>query len=94
MEDLDAKLKKYSEFLPELMDRLEQDLVTEAFSLWEGFCAFCEQSMVVSAEKAATVVLEPAVDRIEELKSRAERLEIEADAETVEQIREGLAEMW
>jgi hypothetical protein len=94
MEELDAKVEKYGEFLPELMDRLERELTREAFSLWEGFCAFCEQSMGVSAEKVATVVLEPAVGRIEDLKSRAERLEIEAEAETVEQVREGLAEIW
>jgi hypothetical protein len=94
MEELDAKVDKYGELLPELMDRIERDLTTEAFSLWEGFCAFCEESMGVAAEKVATVVLAPDVDRIEDLKSRAERLETEADAETVEQIREGLAETW
>ena len=33
-------------------------------------------------------------DRIENLKRRAERLELEAEAETVEEIREGLAESW
>lgn len=94
MEELDAKVEKYGELLPELMDRLERELTREAFSLWEGFCAFCEQSMGVSAEKVAAVVLEPALERIESLKSRAERLEIEADAETVEQVRDGLAEIW
>jgi len=40
------------------------------------------------------VVLETVVDRIENLKSLAERLELEADTETVEQIREGLRETW
>jgi hypothetical protein len=33
-------------------------------------------------------------DRIEDLKRRAERLELEPEADTVEQIREGLAESW
>jgi hypothetical protein len=40
------------------------------------------------------VVLEPLADRIEHLKRRAERLELKAEAETVEEIKEGLAESW
>ena len=40
------------------------------------------------------MVLEPAVGRIEDLKSLAERLELEPDAETVEEVREGLQESW
>jgi len=50
--------------------------------------------MGVAAEKVAAVLLEPVVGRIEEMKARAERLGLEPDAETVEEIREGLAEMW
>jgi hypothetical protein len=34
------------------------------------------------------------VSRIEYLKSLAERLELEADVQTVKEIREGLAESW
>ncbi len=94
MQELDATAEKYGELLPELMDRLERDLATEAFSLWEGYRAFCEESVGVAAEKVAAVVLEPAAERLEGLKSRAERLKIEAEAETVEQVREGLAEAW
>jgi hypothetical protein len=41
----------------------------------------------VPAEKVIAVVLEPVVKRIEDLKSRAERLELEPDTETVEQMR-------
>ena len=50
--------------------------------------------MGVAAEKVVAVVFEPAAERIEGLKERAERLEVEAEAETVEQVREGLAETW
>ena len=77
-ESLEATVEKYGEFLPELLDRLERELATDALSLWEGFAAFCDESVGVPA------------DRIEDLKSRAERLELEPKAETVEQIREGL----
>jgi hypothetical protein len=38
--------------------------------------------------------LEPVAGRIEDLEARAERLGLEPDAETVEKIREGLAESW
>jgi hypothetical protein len=38
--------------------------------------------------------LEVGVERIEELEALAERLELEPDAETVKEIREGLEEAW
>ncbi len=40
------------------------------------------------------MVLEPVIDRIADMKARAERLGVEADAETVEEIREGLTATW
>jgi hypothetical protein len=94
IERLDATVEKYGEFLPELLDRLERELATSALSQWEGFCAFCEESVGVPAESVIAVVLEPVANRIEDLKDRAERLELEATSETVEEIREGLAESW
>ena len=94
METLEATVEKYGEFLPELLDRLERELATDALSLWEGFAAFCEESVGVQAESVVAVVLEPVAGRIEDLKSRAERLELEPVSETVEQIKEGLAESW
>lgn len=39
-------------------------------------------------------MLEPITEQIEALKGRAERLEVEPDPATVEEIREGLAETW
>jgi hypothetical protein len=72
----------------------ERELATNALSLWEGFAAFCEESVGVPAESVVAVVLEPVVDRIEDLKEHAERLKLKPNAETVEEIREGLAESW
>jgi hypothetical protein len=94
MEELEARVEEYGKFLPELLDRLERELARDALSLWEGFAAFCEEIVGVPAESVVAVVLEPVADRIEDLKRRAERLELEAEAETVEEIREGLAESW
>jgi hypothetical protein len=63
-------------------------------SLWAGFCAFCEECVGVEAQKVAAVVLEPVAGRIKDLEVRAKRLGLEADPETVEEIREGLRESW
>jgi hypothetical protein len=48
----------------------------------------------VEAGALLKVVLEAGVERIEELEDLAERLELEPDAESAEEIREGLAEAW
>jgi hypothetical protein len=69
-------------------------VVGRAFSIWSGYAAFCEESMSVAAEKIAAVVLSPVMDRIEDMKIRAKRLGVEPNADTVEEIREGLAETW
>ena len=50
--------------------------------------------MGVPPEGVVAVVLEPVAAQIEGLKDRAERLELEAKAETAEEIRGGLAESW
>jgi hypothetical protein len=48
----------------------------------------------VAPEKVAAVILEPAIERIEDMRGRAARLGLEADAQTVEEVRGGLAEAW
>jgi hypothetical protein len=87
-EDLDAK------FIPDLMDRLEREVATEALSIWEGFSTFCNEDMSLSPEKVLKVVVEPGLEHVEEMKARAERLGLEPDEEIATAIREGLAESW
>jgi hypothetical protein len=94
MDGLEATVEEYLGFVPEVLDRLERSLASDALSLWAGFCAFCEECVGVEAQKVAAVVLEPVAGRIEDLEVRAKRLGLEADAETVEEIREGLRESW
>jgi hypothetical protein len=94
MEELHAAVEKDGELLPQILEKVERELARDALSLWEGFCRFCDERVGVPAEKVVAVVLEPVADRIEELQHRAERLELEPDTETVEQIRKGLAENW
>jgi hypothetical protein len=94
MDGLEATVEEYLGFVPEVLDRLERSLASDALSLWKGFCAFCEECVGVEAQKVAAVVLEPVAGRIEDLEVRAERLGLEADPVTVEEIREGLRESW
>jgi hypothetical protein len=94
IEELGRTVEKYGEFLPKLLEKLEREIATNALTLWEGFASFCEESVGVPAEKVITVVLEVLADRVEDLKDRARSLELEANAEAVEEIREGLAETW
>ena len=94
MDALEATACEYLGFLPEVLDRLERSLASDALSLWKGFCAFCEECVGVGAQKIVAVVLEPVAGRIEDLEARAERLGLKPDAETVEKIREGLTESW
>jgi hypothetical protein len=93
-EELEAVAGQYNKFFPEILEELERRCVKEALSIWSGYAAFCEQSVGVDAEKLAAVVLEPLVGGIEEMKARAGRLGVEAEASVVEQMREGLAEAW
>ncbi|HEV2091705.1 MAG TPA: hypothetical protein VGR18_00920 [Rubrobacter sp.] len=93
-DELEATLKSYGHFLPEVLDKMERELATSAWSLWEGFSAFCRDVVGVDAEKVAAVILEPVEDRVRGIQARAERLGLELDADAVEEIREGLAEAW
>ncbi len=87
-------MERFCALLPEVLDKLERTCASEALTLWTGYAAFCEESMGVPAEKIAAVVLEPAMEKIRGMKARAERPGIEANAETVEEIREGLGGAW
>ena len=93
-DELEGVAEQYNKFFPEVLDELERRCVGEAFSIWTGYSAFCREYMGVAPEKVATVVLEPAMGRIKDAELRAERLGVEADAQTVEEMREKLAEAW
>src|SRR5215213_10023788 len=80
-DEVEAVAEQYNKFLPEVLDELERRCVKEAFGIWSGYAAFCEESAGVSAEKIATVVLEPVMGRIEDMKLRAEQLGVKANAE-------------
>jgi hypothetical protein len=93
-DELEAVAEVYNKFLPDVLDELERRCLRQAFSIWSGYAAFCEEIAGVAAEKLAAVVLAPVVGGIEDMRARVERLGVESDAELVEQIREGLTEAW
>jgi len=93
-EHLEWKVEHYGGAVPELMDRMERKVATEALSIWEGFAAFCREDMNLSPEKVLKVTVQPGLERIEDLKVRAERLELEPEPEITAAIRNGLTESW
>ena len=93
-DEVEAVAEQYNKFLPEVLDELERRCVKEAFGIWTGYAAFCEESVGVSAEELAAVVLAPLVEGIGEMRARAGRLGVEVDENLVGQVREGLAEAW
>ena len=93
-DELETVAKQYNRFFPDVLDELERRSVREAFGIWGGYAAFCQESAGVSAEKLAAVILSPLVERIDDMKARAKRLGVEPEVDVVEQVREGLAEAW
>ena len=91
-DELEATVEEFGGFLPEVLDKLERACVSQAFTLWTAYTAFCDESVGVAAENIATVILEPVMDRIEDMKARAERLGVEADPDTVEEMRQALGQ--
>jgi hypothetical protein len=94
MDEIQAKVKKYGELLPELMDRLERDLASEALGVWDAFSSFCEEEMGLSAEKLLQATFRPALEDVMWFKDLCERLELEADHAAVEECREALGAHW
>ncbi len=92
--ELQIVTDKSREFLTEILNKLERRAVGEALTAWTGYAAFCEERAGVDPEKLVGVIFPPVLEQIREMKGRAERLGAEPDAETVEEIREGLAETW
>jgi hypothetical protein len=94
MDEIEAKVEKYGELLPELMDRLERELATGAFAVWEAFSGFCEEEMGLSAEKLLQATFEPALEDVDWFKDLSGRLELEADPGAVAEYRGDLGAHW
>jgi hypothetical protein len=93
-EGIRENIELATSILPQTLEALERQQAKHALTLWSGFAAFCEECMGVEATTILKVVLEAGVECVKELEDLAERLELEPEAETVEEIKEGLAEAW
>jgi hypothetical protein len=93
-EKVDELAESGASVLPEILEGLERQQATHALTIWRGFRAFCEDRMGLEATKILGVTLEPSLERVEELEAMSERLELEPDEESVEEIRDELAEAW
>jgi hypothetical protein len=93
-EKVDELAKSGVSVLPEILDGLERQQATYALTIWHSFGAFCEDRMGLAATKVLGVALEHSLKRIEELEAMAQRLDLEPDVESAEEIRKDLAEAW
>jgi excisionase family DNA binding protein len=73
---------------------LERQQAAHALTIWRGFGAFCQDRLGLGATKILGVALEHSLERIEELEEMADRLGLEPDEESAQEIGEDLAEAW
>jgi hypothetical protein len=83
-----------SSIMPEVLDGLESKEAARALTVWRGFGAFCDETLALDPLKVLRVVQEAGAGRVEKLEALAGRLNLEPDADTVEQVRQGLREAW
>jgi hypothetical protein len=93
LEALNARLQEV-DILPTLLDRLEREVVQEAWAVWEAFATFSKSSLDIEPEKLLKAVFEPMLAGVEDLKRRREELALEADKEQMAAYGQMLAEAW
>jgi hypothetical protein len=80
--------------MPELTEELKRSIAERGFSVWAAFKGFCAEEMGLEAGVLLGALAEPMADGVRELEEIAERLEVEPDAETVEDCAATLRESW
>jgi hypothetical protein len=83
-----------ADIMPELLSRLEQQTVRQAWTLWETFACFARESLEVAPEKLIKALFEPALSGIEDLKERKERLGVEPDEGRGAEYEAAFSETW
>jgi hypothetical protein len=83
-----------ADIMPELLSRLEQQTVQQAWTLWETFACFARESLEVAPEKLIKALFEPALSGIEDLKERKERLGVEPDEGRAAEYEAAFSETW
>ena len=78
-----------------LLEELERRIARGGLAHWMAFAGFCSEVVGVEAEHALDVVLgETAVEGARTVRDLAERLELEADAEKVGELRADFERGW
>jgi hypothetical protein len=88
-----SKVKEIDTPISEALDELERRLVEQGFTVWSAFTGFCAEEMGVEALNLLAA-LGPSTESAEKLIELAERLEVEPDAEEVEEYRGILLAAW
>lgn len=81
------------DIMPELLNRLEQKVVREAWTIWTAFAGFTKEELELEPEKVVKVLFAPALAGVEDLKGRKERFGIEPGEDRAE-VRKALSETW
>jgi len=93
LEELSKRLEE-ADIMPELLGRLEREIIRKAWTLWEAFAGFAEGSLEVEPEKLIKVLLAPALSNIEDLNERKERLGVEPDEGLSREYEAAFSECW
>jgi hypothetical protein len=93
LDELSTRLEEL-DIMPELLNRLEREISRQAWTLWEAFAGFSETCLDVEPEKLLKARFEYMLSGVEDLKSRGERLGVEAEEEQLAEIRAAFLEPW
>jgi hypothetical protein len=93
LEAAGARLEE-ADIMPGLLGRLEEKTTREAWTLFEAFAGFCREELEVEPEKLIKALFEPALARVEDLKSRKEKFGSEADKGRASEYAAALSETW
>jgi hypothetical protein len=97
----EAEIEKWSATVEEIVDRLsvvldelEGELAAQGLVVWSAFAQFCDEEMGLKADKVLAALTSPYAERARDFEELAERLEVEPDAQSVEEYRTIMVEVW
>lgn len=76
------------------MDELEGELAAQGLVVWSAFAQFCDEEMGLEADKVLAALTSPFAERARDFEELAKRLEVEPDAQSVEEYRTIMVEVW